>query len=389
MSKGTIAIIGGGIGGIAAGITLLRAGFAVKVFERAGQLREVGSGVSLWPNGTGILEELGMLPTILSQGQLGTHFLLRSDSGALLMNIKTAEADTPTVCVHRADLLRALADAFPQEHVCLGHELVVAQVNGGKVHLQFSNQSSFVCDGVVGADGIHSRVRNILVGPERPTYRGYTVFRGLVDAHPALSPGHNGESWGSGQRFGFLAIGKNKVCWYATANTPDPHHLADQGKKLLQDIFSSWHHPIPEMVAATDPSTILVNNACDIKPFRSGVGPVTLLGDAAHALTPNLGQGAGMALEDAFVLAKCLGNRNTVAEGFRLYESLRLPHTRSAILRSRWLGQVGQWEGRIAISLRNAITRLLPAQLFECHSTANERMATLTGGMLLNADTGL
>src|SRR5882762_4617026 len=132
MSHRTIAIIGGGIGGIAAGITLLRAGFAVKVFERASQLREVGSGVSLWPNGTGILEEMGVLSSILSQGQLGTHFLLRSDSGELLMNIKTAEADTPTICVHRADLLRALVNAFPQEHVCLGQELTAAQISGKK-----------------------------------------------------------------------------------------------------------------------------------------------------------------------------------------------------------------------------------------------------------------
>ncbi|SRR6266700_1751652 len=386
MSKGTIAIVGGGIGGIAAGIALRNAGFAVRVFERAGQLREAGSGVSLWPNGTGILDELGLLPTILSQGQRGTHFFLRSDSGELLMNIKTAEADTPTVCVHRADLLRALADAFPQEYVCLSHELAAAQVIGEKVHLRFSNQNSFVCDGVVGADGIHSRVRNMLVSTARPSYRGYAVFRGLVDLHPSIPAGHNGESWGAGQRFGFLAIGRNKVCWYATANTPDPQKLADQGKRLLEKIFVSWHHPIPEMIASTDPATILINSACDVGPFRSrGVGPVTLLGDAAHTLTPNLGQGAGMALEDAFVLARCLRNRATIAEGFRSYESLRFPHARSAVLRSRWLGHVGQWEGRIAVPLRNAITRLLPAQLFECHSTSTERVAALTGGMIESA----
>lgn len=386
MSKGTIAIIGGGIGGIAAGIALLKAGFAVKVFERAGQLREAGAGVSLWPNGTGILDELGVLPSVLSQGQPGTHFLLRSNSGELLMNIKTAEADTPTICVHRADLLRALAGAFPQECVCLGHELTAAQVSSGKVHLQFSNQNSFVCDGVVGADGIRSRVRNMLVSSDQPSYRGYTIFRGLADAHPALPVGCNLESWGSGRRFGILAIGKNKVCWYATTNTPDPRRRADYGKEQLQHMFSAWHHPIPELVAATDPSDILVNSACDIGPFRSwGAAPVTLLGDAAHALTPNLGQGACMALEDAFVLATCLSARATVAEGFRRYESLRFPHARSAVLRSRWLGHVGQWEGRMAVSLRNVITRLLPAQLFECHSTFTERMSALTGGMLESA----
>jgi 2-polyprenyl-6-methoxyphenol hydroxylase-like FAD-dependent oxidoreductase len=88
-----------------------------------------------------------------------------------------------------------------------------------------------------------------------------------------------------------------------------------------------------------------------------------------------------MALEDAYVLAKCLRAHDTVAEGFRRYESLRFPHARSAVLRSRWLGQVGQWEGRIAVSLRNTITRLLPAQLFECHSTRAERLAAMMGGV--------
>jgi 2-polyprenyl-6-methoxyphenol hydroxylase-like FAD-dependent oxidoreductase len=92
-----------------------------------------------------------------------------------------------------------------------------------------------------------------------------------------------------------------------------------------------------------------------------------------------------MALEDAFVLARCLRSRSTIAEGFRSYESLRFPHARSAVLRSRWLGQVGQWEGRIAVPLRNAITRLLPAQLFECHSTFTERIAALMGGMMESA----
>jgi 2-polyprenyl-6-methoxyphenol hydroxylase-like FAD-dependent oxidoreductase len=226
----------------------------------------------------------------------------------------------------------------------------------------------------------------MLVSANSPSYRGYTIFRGLADAHPALAPGYNLESWGAGRRFGILAIGKNKVCWYATTNTRDVRHQADYGKEQLRHMFSAWHHPIPELVAATAPSTILVNSACDIGPFRSsGVGPVTLLGDAAHTLTPNLGQGACMALEDAFVLATCLSSHNTVAEGFRRYEALRFPHARSAVLRSRWLGQVGQWESRMAVSLRNAITRLLPAQLFECHSTFIERMAALTGGMLEGA----
>lgn len=383
MPKGTIAIIGGGIGGIAAGVALLQAGFTVRVFERASQLREAGAGVILWPNATGILRELGALSEVLSQGQCSTHFLVRSFSGGLLMNIGTAAADMPTVGLHRADLLRALARLLPPECVCVGHELHTVRFIGGKAFLRFSNGESFVCDGIVGADGIHSRIRTGLLGASPPAYRGYAIFRGLVDAPAALSPGHNGESWGPGQRFGILAVGKNKVCWYATANTPDPRQLAEGRKQNLQQLFRGWHHPIPELIAAANEDEILLNSACDLGTSRSWSDkPVTLLGDAAHALTPNLGQGACMALEDAFVLAKCLRAHSSVGDGFRRYERLRFPAVRSAVLRSRWLGHVGQWEARAAVAFRDTITHLLPARLFECRSTAAERMGSLIGEQL-------
>src|SRR5579864_869686 len=123
MSDKTIAIIGAGIGGVAAGVALHQAGFAVKIFERAGELREAGAGMSLWPNGTGVLQQLGLLQTVASRGQSGTHFLVRSQMGDVLMEIGTAEAETPTVCVHRPHLLRILADALPPKSLAVGHEL--------------------------------------------------------------------------------------------------------------------------------------------------------------------------------------------------------------------------------------------------------------------------
>jgi 2-polyprenyl-6-methoxyphenol hydroxylase-like FAD-dependent oxidoreductase len=376
-----IGIVGAGIGGIAAGIALIQAGFTVKIFEKAGQLREAGAGVSLWPNGTMILSELGLLPGILQQGQIGTHFLLRARSGELLMNISTAKADTPTVCLHRADLLRVLAEAIPAECLSLDHELTGVKFNGQKVCLQFRNQNSFVCDGVVGADGIHSRLRTLVGDDRRPSRRGYLIFRGLADAPGDAPIGHNGESWGAGHRFGTLAIGKKRVCWYATANTSALRDSAEERKPWLQEIFKAWHDPIPKLLATTDPSTIMVANACDLGPFRQGGGPVTLLGDAAHALTPNLGQGACIALEDALVLARCVSSHSSFSAAVRRYESLRFPHARSAVLRSRWLGDVGQWENSIAVWMRNFVTRRLPAQLFECHATFAEHMAALTGQM--------
>jgi 2-polyprenyl-6-methoxyphenol hydroxylase-like FAD-dependent oxidoreductase len=379
MSKGTIAIIGGGIGGIAAGVALRQSGFTVRVFERAHELREAGTGIILWPNATGILHKLGALSEILSHGHLSTCFLVRSQSGDRLMSINTAVADMPAVGVHRTDLLHALAELLPPECLRLGHELMAVRFAGGKIRLEFGNGETFLCDGLVGADGIHSSVRRLL-GGNKASYRGYAIFRGLVDAPASLIQGHNGESWGAGRRFGILAVGKNRICWYATANTSDPQLLADDRQRRLLQLFAGWHDPIPQLIAAADPNEILLNSACDHSTSRFwSKEAVTLLGDAAHALTPNLGQGACMALEDAFVLAQCLAKSHNLNEGFRRYESLRFSHVRNAVLRSRWIGHVGQWKNPLITSVRNAVTFLLPPRIFECHTTLEQRLAALIG----------
>jgi 2-polyprenyl-6-methoxyphenol hydroxylase-like FAD-dependent oxidoreductase len=382
MSGKTIAIIGAGIGGVAAGVALHQAGYAVKIFERADQLREAGAGMSLWPNGTGVLQQLGLLQTVASRGQSGTHFLVRSQAGDVLMEIGTAEAETPTVCVHRAHLLRVLADALPQNSLAVEHELSEMQFAGDKVDLRFTNGNRLVCDGVVGADGIHSQMRGRLARSGKPVYRGYAIFRGIADVPENFVAGHNSESWGEGRRFGILAIGGNKVCWYATVNAAQPLLSSDWPKERLQEMFRHWHSPIPELIAATESSAIMINAACDQQPLRSwSKGPATLIGDASHALTPNLGQGACMAMEDALVLANCLQRAQSVTAGFRLYEATRYPRVRNAIWRSRWLGEVGQWENRAIVSARNAVTKVLPGRIFECHSSFAQLM-TLLGGQL-------
>ncbi len=380
MSDKRIAIIGAGIGGVAAGVALHQAGFDVRIFEKAGELREAGAGMSLWPNGTGVLQQLGLLPAVASRGQGGAQFLVRSQAGDILMAIRTAEAETPTICIHRAHLLRILADALPPRCLSVGHDLASVHFTGTKVDLQFTHGERIPCDGVVGADGIHSQIRIDLAYPNKPVYRGYAIFRGIVDTPANFSPGHNSETWGEGSRFGILSIGSNKLCWYATVNSPARPLRTDWPKERLQQIFSKWHHPIPELLAATEPSDIMLNGACDQYPARAwSNGPITLMGDASHALTPNLGQGACMALEDALALANCLRQKTSVSEGFRLYEAKRFARVRNAILRSRWLGEIGQWENRALVKVRTAVTRILPGRLFECHSTSAQLMALLGG----------
>lgn len=150
---------------------------------------------------------------MLNAGQRGTNFRLLSPAGKTLMEIGTACADTPAVCLQRADLLRILAEGLPLEDLHLGQELTEIQPSGQKLRLQFANGETFLCDGLASADGIQSQVRSMAAGIRDPQSREYIFFRAIADAPPDLLQGHSSETWGSGERFGMLSISQNKVCW--------------------------------------------------------------------------------------------------------------------------------------------------------------------------------
>jgi 2-polyprenyl-6-methoxyphenol hydroxylase-like FAD-dependent oxidoreductase len=363
-----IGIVGGGIGGIAAAVALRQSGIDVVVYEKAAQLCEVGAGMMLWPNATRVLREMGLLESVLARSGQNTHFLVRASCGKILMNIALGQFDVPAVCTRRTDLLSVLLAELPPECVRLGCELQDLEQSEGKVRLYFKGGLVKEHDAVIGADGIRSRVRSKLFGASDPIYRGYTVWRGLAqydgDAVPA---GCNSETWGAGKRFGILNTGHRRFTWYATSNVP-PHHLdaACGRKRELQQMFDGWHEPIANFIDATDESGMLKNRACDFAALRCwGRGMVTLLGDAAHSCTPNLGQGGCMALEDALVLAKCVNREPCLRTALRQYESLRYQRTRSIQKRSRLIGRIGQWQNPLFVTGRHVVTSLLSPRLIE------------------------
>jgi 2-polyprenyl-6-methoxyphenol hydroxylase-like FAD-dependent oxidoreductase len=248
-----IGIVGGGIGGIATAVALHQAGFNAVVYEKAERLREVGAGMMLWPNATRVLRELGLLEKVVACSGPNTHFLVRSSSGKVLMNIALGQFDVPAVCARRADLLSVLLTALPREQICLGHDLQGLTQSRDKVRLHFSGGLVKEHDAVVGADGIRSRVRSELFGTAEPIYRGYTVWRGVArydgDAQP---PNSNSETWGVGKRFGILNTGHKRFTWYATSNVPSNHQDAPDGRKReLQDMFAGWHEPVADLIDAS------------------------------------------------------------------------------------------------------------------------------------------
>jgi 2-polyprenyl-6-methoxyphenol hydroxylase-like FAD-dependent oxidoreductase len=364
----SIGIIGGGIGGVAAAVTLRQIGVDATVYERATRMREVGAGMMLWPNATRVLRDIGLLEDVLARSGSSTNFLVRASCGKILMSIALGKFDVPAVCVRRADLLAVLLSTLQPEQVRLGHEFHHLEQSRDKVRVYFADGDMKDHDAVIGADGIRSRVRQGLFGASDPIYRGYMVWRGVARYDGvAIGPGTNTETWGAGKRFGILDIGQGKFTWYATLNVPSDHCDAPGGRKQeIQQAFAGWHDPIPNLIEATEDAEILKNGAFDSVPLRRwGNGLVTLLGDAAHPCTPNLGQGGCMALEDALVLAKCVGKEISFETALRRYESLRYSRTRHMQQRSLMMGHIGQWENRLVVGGRRMVTNLLPARLFE------------------------
>jgi len=362
----SVGIIGGGIGGVATAIALQQSGIPATVYERAPRLTEVGAGMMLWPNATRVLKSLGLLDDIAARSGPNTNFLVRADCGKVLMSIDLGQFEVPALCARRSDLLASLLTKLPAESICLGREFTRLEQLDRGVRAHFADGSVAEHDALIGADGIRSRVRAQLFGMSHPIYRGYTVWRGVAAYDGAAIPrGTNSETWGPGSRFGILDVGPGRYTWYATANGEMPKAVPEDKRKAeLLRRFDGWHEPVAALIDGTE--MILENGAYDLPPLkRWTAGRVTLLGDAAHPCTPNLGQGGCMALEDAFVLARCVTTTQSIEAAFERYESLRRSRTRHIQKRSLWMGQIGQWQSRAVVAGRRAVTGLLPAALFE------------------------
>lgn len=355
-------VVGGGIGGLSAAIALRRAGIQADVYERAPELREVGAGISLWPNATGQLRRWGLLDEILRRGFRFVDGEMRTPRGEVLAGMPLPAADAPAVLIHRADLHAVLADALPPWAIRTGAEFARLSETAGGVEADFGEAGTVEGSFVVGADGLWSAVRRQMLGDGDPVYRGYPVWRGVAPAGAVDWPTLT-ETLGRGLRFGIVPIGGGRVAWWATANEAAGADDGAEGSKTkLLRLFGDWHRPVPQLIEATPDDEILKNGTYDRPPVRRwGRGRVTLLGDAAHPTTPNLGQGGCMAIEDAAVLARCLCETDDVPAALRAFERRRFRRTAWITRESLRYGQVAQWQHAAAVRVRDVIMRATPA----------------------------
>jgi len=349
-------IVGGGIAGLASARTLTRRGWQVEVLERAPKFTEVGAGLSLWPNALRALDALGVGEPVRGratpEGQAG----IRDAAGRWLSRTDTAELERrygPAVMIHRADLLAVLRAAVPADALRPGATVTAVRPDGTVLHSAGVSRA----DLVVGADGVRSITRQS-VWPDAPgpRYAGYTSWRLVTPPVPVTE---SSESWGRGERFGYAPLPGGPVYCFAAANAPEG--ARDDGLAGLVRRFGSWHDPIPALLEAADPDAVLHHDLYELPPLKGYTsGAVVLVGDAAHAMTPNLGQGACQALEDAVVLGNVMASGDELAA----YDRQRRPRTQMIARRSRRIGVAAQWASPAAVSLRNTALRLLPASSF-------------------------
>ncbi|MGH7115446.1 MAG: FAD-dependent monooxygenase [Stellaceae bacterium] len=334
-----VAVIGAGIGGLSAALSLRQAGFAVEVYEQAPQLTEIGGGINMAPNAARILYGLGLAKGLDREAvrPVGAHQRRWQDGRTLQrarLNPLCEELyGAPHITIHRADLLAVIASGFPAENIHLGHRLVGLADRGDGVEARFDNGARIGTDVLVGADGIHSAVRAALFGEEAPRFAGCVAYRGLVPAGHIADLGLElgSQSWvGPGGHFVHYFVSRGRLLNFVGWTEHDQWNREDWTDRATIEralaAFAGWHTQIRRIIAAAD--TCFMWALFDREPLpRWSVGRASLLGDACHPMYPFMGQGAAQAIEDGAVLAGCClaAGADDPAAALQRYQELRLP----------------------------------------------------------------
>ena len=339
-----VAIVGGGIGGLATALAMIQAGFSVTVYERSAQLVDQGAGITLAPNATRVLYHLGLGPTLEETAVTPPRTEYRHyRTGAVIMRMMTRDFralyGAPYLRLHRWDLQHAmitrLADVAPGA-LRLGSGVDRVESCGERVTLRFTDGHEETADIVVAADGIRSAIRETLFNPAPPVFAGFVAWRGLVDTSEL--PRHLHESavaFGHGRHINRYLVRRGELLNFIAVAHRDKWEA------------EGWNIPAPldeflaEFSSFDEGTRTIISKPVFGQVFKWGLfgrpwldqwssGRVVLLGDAAHPMLPFLGQGAANALEDAMILTRCLAAAPNPQKAFALYQATRGPRVRGA-----------------------------------------------------------
>jgi 2-polyprenyl-6-methoxyphenol hydroxylase-like FAD-dependent oxidoreductase len=336
----SIAIVGAGMGGLAAAAALRQVGLDVQVYEQARAFARIGAGIQMLPNSSRVLRGIGVLDKLRKTAfEPYSHLNRVWDTGEVKRELPMPESlyGAPFLCMHRADLHDALYSVLPPDIVHLNKKLVGLDQKAGRVTLSFADGTTAEADAVVGADGVHSLVREIIIGPDQPIHRGRIAYRAVFDA--ALMGGEIAPS-----RSKWWGPDRHIVIYYTRADRSEVYFVTSVPEPADWLTAESWSAKgdVRELRAAYEgfhPEVRMVLEACpdchkwailEREPLPTwSDGRVVLLGDSCHPMTPYMAQGAAQSIEDAAVLARSLKavEFDDIEGAFRIYEATRKPRT--------------------------------------------------------------
>ncbi len=362
-----ILTVGGGIGGITTTIALQRRGFDAHVYESAAEAHPVGKGIWVPTNAMLVLERFGLHDAVVRSGVPLERIEVQDKKDGVLLRLNLHQVQVKyrhtTVSIHRAALHRVLLEHVQPGTFHLGKRCTgFTQANNG-VTVQFQDGTQVEGDVLVGADGIHSIIRQALFPDVALRYSGQTCYRGIatMEIPPSLAR-TSWEVWGGESRFGFSVLGPRQVYWFAPMTAPaSSAEPAGALSERLAERYADFPAPIPAIIERTPVDEIIRTDLYDFLPLTQWwQGRVILLGDAAHAMTPNLGQGGAQAIEDAILLAHKLSSRGSISEAFQEYECLRMPKVRRMVHTAWRYGQIAHVRSRWVQRLRNLALQSVP-----------------------------
>jgi 2-polyprenyl-6-methoxyphenol hydroxylase-like FAD-dependent oxidoreductase len=354
-----VAIAGGGVGGLTTAIAFGQRGHDVVLYEKTRSFSEVGAGISLWPNALAALGRLELENQVMACGQWEDQGTIRSSSGAVLRQIENTN-----LMILRSELQKVLLRAAKDIPIIVGARCTGVVANARAPALQFEDGASIEADLVVGADGIRSAVRQSIAPDEAaPRYSGLCAWRGVVRA-----PGLVENAWlsvGNGLQFLAAPLPHGHVYWSPLVRLEEGQwESIEDHRGYLFDRFRTWHDPIPTLLDRT-PEDALVPTPVYFRPPPKWItrGSVALIGDAAHPMTPDLGQGGCQAIEDAVVLAECISVIGDIARGLSKFQERRLGRIRRVVRGARQLGVVMAEHHQFLTPIRTGALRAIPAGL--------------------------
>lgn len=357
----TINIIGAGIGGLTTALTLQKKGIKVAIYESAVEIKPVGAGIIIANNAMQVFKKLGLQDKIEKAGNKISCMKITNQNLEPLSVIELSDYEKKygvhNTAIHRGELQKILADEVGHNNINLSKKL--AKIEKNEIYkLTFEDNSTLESKVVIGADGIKSVVRNQLFKPSTLRNAKQKCWRGICEIDLPVQYHHElNEAWGKGKRFGFVKISAAKVYWFALTNSKNN----DSEGVNLEEQFAEFHTDILKIIAATTSDQIISSDIIDLKPIEKWSSEnVCLIGDAAHATTPNLGQGACQAIEDAYVLGRVIDGNTSIAGAFKEFEKIRRKKALKIVDTSWKLGKIAQLENNVAIWLRNSLLSVLP-----------------------------